>query len=75
MGLERMNTLHIFTHQDSRFIGGVGQEFRNTLEEIAVEGVGQNTLRLIGGSWSRVYQKIHRAIAIMGFCILDQLPP
>ena len=67
MGLEMMNTLHILTQQDSKFMGGVGQEFRNTLEQIAVEGVSQNTLRLIGGSWSRVYQIIHGAIGLICF--------
>ena len=46
----------------------------NSLEQIAVKGVGQNTLKQIGGSWPR-YQKIHRAIILMCFCILDQLPP
>ena len=45
-----MNTLHILTQQDSKFMGGVGQEFRNTLEQIAVEGVGQNN-NYIKANW------------------------
>ena len=46
----------------------------NTLEQIAEEGVDQNTLKQIGGSWSRVYQKIPRAIAIMCFLHSWQTP-
>ena len=56
-----MNTLHILTQQDSKFMGGVGQEF--TLEQIAVEGVGQNISKQIGGSCSRV----HGATVLMCF--------
>ena len=66
VGLEMMNTLRILTQHDSSFVGGVGQEFRNTLEQIAVEGVGQNTLKQFGGSWS-TYQKMHRALVLMCF--------
>ena len=48
-GVGDENTLHILTQQDNKFMGRVGQEFRNTLEQIAVEGVGQNKLKQIGG--------------------------
>ena len=44
---------------------GVGQEFRNTLEQIAVEIVGQNTLEQIGGSCIELFVLM---------CFL-QLPP
>ena len=49
----------LFAHNDVLYIRA-----ENTLEQIAVEGVGQNTLKQIGGWWSR-YVKIHRAIALM----------
>ena len=52
-----MNTLHLLTQQDSI---GLWRELviknsENSLEQIAVEGVAQNTLKEIGGSWSRKY--------------------
>ena len=82
MGLEMMNTLRVLTQQDSKFVGGVGQ---NTLEQIAVEGVGQNTLRLIGGSWSckgvsdntqsNCSNLFYAFLTNSLHCILDQLPP
>ena len=37
----------LFAHNDVLYIRA-----ENTLEQIAVEGVGQNTLKQIGGWWS-----------------------
>ena len=53
MGLEMMNTLRILTQQDSKFMGGVGQEF-NTLEHYCC-----------GGSWSK-YIKANRRELVKG---------
>ena len=47
MGLEMMNTLHILTQQDSKFAGGVGQEFRKYIRA-----------NCCGGCWSK-YIKVN----------------
>ena len=81
MGLEMTNTLRILTQQDSKFLGGVGQEFRKHIRA-----------NCCGGSWSK-YIKANRRELVKGVsdntqsncsnafltnslhCILDQLPP
>ena len=84
MGLEMMNTLRVLTQQDSKFVGGVGQEFRKHIRA-----------NCCGGSWSK-YIKANRRELVKGVsdntqsncsnlfyafltnslhCILDQLPP
>ena len=49
-----MNTLHIFTQQDSRFIGGVGQEFKKNIRG-----------NCCGRSWSK-YIKANRRELVKG---------
>ena len=75
-----MNTLRILTQQDS--IGLWEELVENTLEEIAVEGVGQNTLKQTGGVGPDIrktqsnYCNVFSAFLTSSLhCILDQLPP
>ena len=72
MGLEVMKTLHILTQQDSKFVGGVGQEFR---KHIRANCCGGSWSKYIKANWRVLVQSIRKYTEQLLFCILDKLPP
>ena len=54
-------------------MGGVGQEFKNTLEQITMEGIGQNTLKQIDPSIKNVQSNCSNVHNISSFTFLSVL--